>query len=131
YPRRREFPLSSIAPSKPAAVPVYDKDGFTRMLPLDLDAHDRTAEQVAAVGRDLVGLKSLLDDAGFLYLSDRAHGGCHLYLLLEMPISADEARTLVTALCARFETLDPSPVRSASDGLITVPGSVHARGGHR
>lgn len=131
YPRRRELPLSPTVPSKPAAVPVYDNSGFTCMIPLDLDAHDCTEEQVHAVDRDTAGLTALLDGAGCEYLVDHAHGGRHLYVLLEQPVSADDVRTLVTAMAARFATLDPSPVRSASDGLITVPGSPHVRGGHR
>lgn len=131
YPRRRELPLSPTVPSRPAAVHVYDEHGFTRMLPLDLDAHERTAEQAAAVDADAKTLCTLLDDCGCVYLADHAHGGRHLYVLLDSPISADEARTIVLALDRRLPTLDPSPVRSADSGLITVPGSVHARGGHR
>lgn len=131
YPRRREMPLSPTAPSKPAAVHVYDERGFTRMIPLDLDAHDRTAEQTSAVDADAEQLRALLDECGCTYLSDQAHGGRHLYVLLEEPASADDARTVVTALARRFATLDPSPVYSADSGLITVPGSAHARGGHR
>lgn len=131
YPGRLSRKLVDELPSVPTAVHVYDKRGYTRMWPLDLDAHEGTAEQVAAVEADLAAVHTLLDEAGFVHLTDRAHGGRHCYVLLAEPASADEIRSLTEALAARFPTLDPSPTRSASDGLITVPGTRHWRGGHR
>lgn len=134
YPRRlarRAEAYTAAAPAQPAAVHVYDASGFTRFIPLDLDAHDRTAEQVAAVEADLAAATSLLDGAGLVHLTDRAHGGAHIYVLLEDPLSADDVRTIVQALAYRLPTLDTAPARSASDGLITIPGSTHRLGGHR
>lgn len=134
YPRRlarRATTYADAPPVQPAAVHVYDTSGFTRFIPLDLDAHERTAEQIAAVDVDLAAARTLLDQAGLVHLSDRAHGGAHIYVLLEEPLSADDARTIVQALARRLPTLDPAPARSASDGLITVPGSAHRLGGHR
>jgi len=134
YPRRAARPAADFAdapPTAPAAIHVYDRAGFTRFWPLDLDAHDRTPEQIAAVEADLAAATTLLDETGCIYLVDRAHGGAHVYVLLEDPLSADDARTLITALTRRLPTLDPKPVQNASDGLITIPGSVHRLGGHR
>lgn len=134
YPRRyarAAADYSDAPPAQPAAINVYDAKGFTRFIPLDLDAHERTPAACAAVEADLATVTALLDRCGLVYLSDHAHGGSHVYVLLEDPLSADEVRTLVTALARRFPTLDVLPTRSASDGLITIPGSVHKLGGHR
>lgn len=134
YPRRlarKATTYATAAPTQPAAIHVYDPAGFTRLIPLDLDAHDRTAEQVAAVEADLEAATTLLERCGLVHLVDRAHGGAHIYVLLEDPLSADDVRTLADALAQRLPTLDTQPVRGASDGLITIPGSAHRFGGHR
>lgn len=128
---RRAADYHATPPRQPAAIHVYDSQGHTRFLPLDLDAHDRTPEQTATVDADLATLCALLEDCGITYLADRAHGGAHVYALLADPISASEARTLAEALARRLPSLDPSPTRSAASGLITIPGSAHRLGGHR
>ena len=128
---RRATDYTDAPPRQPAAVHCYDPQGQTRFLPLDLDAHDRTPEQIAAVEADLATLTALLDDAGMAYLVDRAHGGAHVYVLLAEPMSADDARTLCTALAKRLPTLDTTPASNVTDGLLTIPGSAHRRGGHR
>lgn len=132
YPGQLERPMdAATCPSQPTAVHVYDERGYTRMLPFDLDAHERTPAQAEAVDRDLDQLQGILDAVGAAYLADRAHAGAHVYVLLEEPLSADDARTLALAMCRRLPTLDPGPMRSATDGLITVPGTAHRLGGHR
>lgn len=118
-------------PTQPAAVYVYDTQGQTRMIPLDLDAHDRTDAQAQAVDDDLATLDALLDDCGLTYLTDRAHGGAHVYVLLAEPLPAQDVHTLVLALSRLLPTLDTHPTSGVSDGLITIPGSAHKRGGHR
>lgn len=128
---RRVADHADAPPRQPAAVHVFDTQGTTRFLPLDLDAHDGTPEQIAAVEDDLATLTALLDEAGMVHLADRAHGGAHVYVLLADPMSADDARTLCTALARRLPTLDIAPASNASDGLLTIPGSAHRRGGHR
>lgn len=122
---------ATAPPSRPAAVHVYDAQGLTRVIPLDLDAHERTAEQTAAVQEDLAAATALLTDCGFTYLVDHAHGGAHIYVLLAEPIGAQDAHTLALALARRLPTLDTAPTSNVSDGLITIPGSAHRHGGHR
>lgn len=134
YPARLARPLSAHAtraPAQPAAIHVYDEHGQTRMWPLDLDAHDRTTDQLAQVTADLHTLRQLLDDIGALYLVDHAHGGAHVYVLLEYAVGMETLTRLTLALGQLLPSLDPSPVRNATDGLITVPGSAHRLGGHR
>ena len=134
FPRRlgrRVERFTDAPPSQPVAVHVYDAQGRTRFLPLDFDAHDRTGDQIVAVENDLAVATSLLDECGFIYLVDRAHGGAHIYVLLEEPLGAQDAHSLVLALGRRLPTLDLKPTSNVSDGLITIPGSAHKRGGHR
>lgn len=134
FPRRlgrRAERFAEAPPSQPVAVHVYDAHGCTRFLPLDLDAHERSEDQIAAVEDDLVTATSLLDECGFTYLVDRAHGGAHIYVLLEDALGAQETHSLVLALARRLPTLDTQPTSNVSDGLITIPGSAHKRGGHR
>lgn len=54
---------------------------------------------------------------------DRAHGGAHIYVLLEEP-SAPRRRTRSSSPSAGASTLDLKPTSNVSDGLITIPGSV-------
>lgn len=131
YPARVQRPLSSQLPPRPTAVHVYDAQGFTTVLPLDLDAHEHTPAQIEQVRVDLAIATDLLCHAGLPYLVDRAHDGAHIYVLLAQPISADEALTLALALRRRLPSLDVGPLRSTTDGLITIPGSPHKLGGHR
>lgn len=134
FPRRlarKASRFTDAPPSQPAAVHVYDAYGRTHVLPLDLDAHERTEAQIAAVEDDLTTATALLDACGFTYLVDQAHGGGHIYVLLEDPLGAQDAHSLVLALSRRLPTLDLKPTSNVTDGLITIPGTAHKHGGHR
>lgn len=131
YPASTERALTTELPTKPAAVRLYDAAGHCTVLALDFDAKDRTPEQIADVAYDVFQAEALLDQAGAWFLTDHAHGGSHLYVLLEQPLPFLEARELVEAMAQRWATLDPSPHQSIARGCITVPGSAHKLGGHR
>ena len=131
YPARTEQALTTDLPSKPAAVRLYSDAGQCNVLALDFDAKDRTTEQIADVAYDVFQTEAMLDQAGAWFLTDHAHGGSHVYVLLEQPLAFLEARELVEAMAQRWATLDPSPHQSIARGCITVPGSVHKLGGHR
>lgn len=131
YPASTERDLTADLPSKPAAVRVYSRSGHCAALGLDFDAKDRTPEQIADVAYDVFQAEALLDQAGAWYLTDHAHGGTHIYVLLEQPLPFLEARELVEAMAQRWATLDPSPHQSITSGCITAPGSPHKLGGHR
>ena len=131
YPASTEQALTTDLPSKPAAVRLYSDAGQCNVLALDFDAKDRTTEQIADVAYDVFQAEALLDQAGAWFLTDHAHGGSHIYVLLEQPLPFLEARELVDAMAQRWATLDPSPHQSIARGCITVPGSAHRLGGHR
>lgn len=131
YPASTERPLTPELPTKPAAVRLYSDAGYCTVLALDFDAKTRTAEQIADVAYDVFQAEALLDQAGAWFLTDHAHGGSHVYVLLEQPLPFLEARELVEAMAQRWDTLDPSPHQSIARGCITVPGSPHKLGGHR
>lgn len=131
YPASTERDLTPVLPSKPAAVRLYTDTGYCNVLALDFDAKDRTPEQTADVTYDVFQAEGLLDQAGAWFLTDYAHGGAHIYVLLEHPLPFLEARELVDAMAQRWTTLDPSPHQSIARGCITVPGSNHKHGGHR
>lgn len=131
YPAGTERDLTRELPSKPAAVRLYSNAGYCNVLALDFDAKDRTPEQIADVAYDVFQTEALLDQSGAWFLTDHAHGGTHVYVLLEQPLPFLEARELVEAMAQRWATLDPSPHQSIARGCITVPGSAHKNGGHR
>lgn len=131
YGAATERDLTAEAPTRPAAVRLYNKHGQCSALALDFDAHDRTPEQCADVAHDVFQAEALLDQAGAAYITDRAHGGAHVYVLLDQPLDFLAARELVEAMARRWDTLDPSPHQSIDSGCITAPGSPHRLGGRR
>lgn len=129
YPAKTERDLSCTLPAKPAAVMISDTRGRARTLCLDLDAHE--SHTPADVQADYESLRPLLDACGLPTFADTAHGGIHVYVLID-PVPMAEARELVGALARRFRTLDVMP-HSEGDPqrCITTPGTTHKRGGHR
>ncbi|MGQ4535199.1 hypothetical protein ACUH9Y_08915 [Dermabacteraceae bacterium P13115] len=131
YPGHLERDITTTLPGKPAALHVYDVRGRCTMLVLDLDAHERTHAQIARAQADYQAITSLLARMGARYVSDHAHGGRHIYIPLQAPLTQGQAALIVQALAKRYPSLDAGPHLNASDGLITIPGSAHKHGGHR
>lgn len=129
YPAKAERDLSCTLPSKPAAVMISDAHGRARTLCLDLDAHE--GHTPTDVQTDYEALRPLLEACGLPVFADMAHGGIHVYVLID-PVPMAEARELVGALARRFPTLDVMP-HSEGDlqRCITTPGTTHKRGGRR
>jgi hypothetical protein len=122
--------ITASRPSAPAAVMIHDVDGSVRTLCLDLDT-SRAARR-AAVDADAARLGQLLRTAGLAFVEDRSpSGGRHLYVPLQEPITAADARQLVEALQLHAPSLDPTPHQNVTDGCIRVPGSAHKLGGHQ
>lgn len=130
YPRpRTPLRITKTLPAAPAAVLIHDVDGSVRTLCLDLDT---SKARKAVVDDDASRLTKMLTEAGLAYVEDRSpSGGRHVYVPLQQPITAAEARDLVEALTLRAPSLDPGPHQNVTDGCIRVPGSVHKRGGHQ
>lgn len=128
YPARAERDLACTLPARPAAVMISDALGCARTLCIDLDAHEHTSAEVQA---DYLTLRPLLEDAGLPVFADAAHGGIHVYALID-PISMADAREIVGALARRFPTLDLRPYATGDQQrCITTPGTAHKLGGHR
>lgn len=130
YPRpRTPLKITSSLPAGPAAVMVHDVDGSVRTLCLDLDT---SKARKSVVDADATQLGRTLTAAGLWFVEDRSpSGGRHIYVPLQEPITAAEARELVEALTLCASSLDPGPHQNVTDGCIRVPGSAHKYGGHQ
>ncbi|MEG9250356.1 hypothetical protein V6S67_19880 [Arthrobacter sp. Soc17.1.1.1] len=130
YQQSATRPITGTLPAAPAAVMIHDVDGSVRTLCLDLDT-SRTARR-AVVDADAARLGQLLTGVGLAFVEDRSpSGGRHLYIPLQEPITAADARRLVEALQLHAPSLDPNPHQNVTDGCIRVPGSPHKLGGHQ
>ena len=125
--RRR---ISEKPPCQPAAIPVYDDHGMTRLLALDLDAGRAGTDRVLA---DCALIEQLLERAGGRVVVDRSpSGGHHVYVPLGEPLALGEARSIMRALAARAPSLDITPMLNTITGVIRPPGSLYKRGqGHQ
>ncbi len=113
-------------PNQPAAIPIYDGTGSTRLLALDLDVKKTSEFQVQ---RDTAVAQRILEAAGGRVIVDQSPaGGRHLYLPLAEAISFGEAKTLIRALQARLPSLDPQPMLNVRFGVIRPPGSLYKMG---
>lgn len=129
FPAKAERDLSSALPARPAAVMISDVQGRARTLCIDLDA--REGHSPADVEADYVALRPVLEACDLPIFADIAHGGIHVYVLID-PVPMADARELVGALARRAPTLDVMP-HSGGDPhrCITTPGTAHKLGGHR
>ncbi|MBG6218632.1 hypothetical protein IWX75_003119 [Arthrobacter sp. CAN_A6] len=130
YPRpTTPLQITRTPPARPAAVMLHDVDGTVRTLVLDLDT---SKARKTVVDDDARRLGEILHAADLAYVEDESpSGGRHLYVPLQEPLTAAEARQLVEALGRRAVSLDPSPHQNIVHGCIRVPGSAHKAGGHQ
>jgi hypothetical protein len=130
YPRPTHPPkITKAIPRGPAAVMIHDVDGSVATLCLDLDTSKALQ---AVVESDAARLRTLLDEAGTVFVEDFSpSGGRHLYIPMQERLSHPEARELIEALGRVATSLDPSPHQNVTDGCIRVPGSIHKSGGHQ
>jgi hypothetical protein len=130
YRRRGRRLIGSAPPRQPAAIPIYDGTGRTRLLVIDLDSKKTSVDQVV---RDLATACSMLENAGGRVIVDRSpSGGHHVYLPLADPITLGEARAIARAIAARLPSADPQPMLNSQTGVIRPPGSLYKGGkGHQ
>lgn len=130
YRRRGRRIIGPTPPRQPAAIPIYDGTGHTRLLVIDLDTKKTTTDQVLI---DLKAACSLLRSAGGRMIVDRSpSGGHHVYLPLAEPLSLGEAGAFARAIAARLPSADPQPMLNAQTGVIRPPGSLYKGGkGHQ
>ena len=123
------LPITRTVPARPAAVMLHGIDGAVRTLCLDLDT---SKARKTVVDDDAQRLGEILRAAGLAYVEDDSpSGGRHLYVPLQEPLTAAEARQLVEAFGCRAASLDPSPHQNIVHGCIRVPGSAHKAGGYQ
>ncbi|WP_093172203.1 hypothetical protein [Sinosporangium album] len=132
--RDGERALTISLPPYAAAVYIYEY-GKTRLLAGDFDVKAAVAAGatdpaalVAAEAADFAGLIQICGGHGFADVAPT--GGRHAYVPFTETIHLGEMRWIVLALARRYVTFDPKPMLS-NEGLITVPGALTKRGGHR
>jgi hypothetical protein len=130
YPRTSTLArITKTAPAAPAAVLIHAIDGSVRTLCLDLDT---SKARKAVVDADAERLGKIFTASGTRYVEDFSpSGGRHIYVPLQQPLRASEARELVEAMTFLAPSLDPGPHQNVTDGCIRVPGSAHKYGGHQ
>jgi hypothetical protein len=130
YRRRGRRLIGPKPPPQPAAIPLYDGTGQTRLLAVDLDT-SKTSDEV--VLRDLAAIEQVLRDVGGKPIVDRSpSGGHHLYLPLAQPLPLGQAKAIIRAIAHRWPSVDATPMLNAQTGVIRPPGSLYKRGqGHQ
>jgi len=128
YSGKTGHAIPSSAPTRPAAVALYDDAAQLHCLGFDLDTN-RSAypEQVR---HESIELYELLTGCGFVcWIDESPTGGRHVYALLHRPRSLFEIAPLARALARRFSTLDIKPLLNERRGMLRPTGAVHKRGG--
>lgn len=133
--RRWPVPLQAKLPSQPTAALLFDHDGRTRWLGIDLDPATAGSEATLAAGADAA---SLLIRAGFRPIVDRSpRGGVHVWARL----ARAEPVQIVGPLLRAFKSwmaerhpgvqLDLAPMFNPKQGCLSLPASPCRGGGHR
>lgn len=129
YPLHNERNLTDKAPTMPAAVRIFGKDGTCRALFFDFDS---SIDGIDRVDAEVHLFTSWLYKHGIRWIADHSpNGGRHVYVPLAERLPFHEARELVEAIGTRYRTLDKSPHQSLDRGCMRTPGAVHKRGGHQ
>jgi hypothetical protein len=116
-------------PAAPAAVLIFDKRSQARCLVLDFDSKVLGTQQVFLDSLHAVELASRAGLSAFI--DESPNGGRHVYLPLQVPISADDALAAARALRMVLPSLDVAPLSNPATGAIRPPGSAHPSGGHQ
>lgn len=130
YRRRGRRLIRPTPPPQPAAIPLYDGTGRTRLLAIDLDTSKTNFDVVM---RDLTAIENLFRHVGGRPIIDRSpSGGHHVYLPMAEPMPLGQAKALARAIANRWPSVDPTPMLNAQTGVIRPPGSLYKRGqGHQ
>jgi hypothetical protein len=129
YQLRDRRRITATPPPAPAAIPIYDGTGRTRLLVVDLDT-SRTS--IETVQHDLAGVQALIEGAGGRCIVDHSpSGGHHLYLPLADSLPLGEARALAQAIARRWPSVDAVPMTNTVTGCIRPPGSLYKDGKSR
>lgn len=124
----REAPLPDTAPSEPWAIYLTDEDKNVRLLGFDFDDHHgNSAARVAADVTDFVAQLRARSLAP-LICSSGSGGGRHVWLRCD-PVAHHVVSQLADDLKTLYPTLDTSPLKNSTHGVLRAPGSVHRSGG--
>lgn len=117
-------------PARPAAVRLFDDDGFARVFTLDLDA--KTPDARLRVAEDTVTITGLLDQAQVPHFVDQSPvGGRHVYVPLPVPTDREELQAIARRVKLLCPSLDLSPYNTTAHGCLRPPGAAHKTGGHQ
>lgn len=126
YRHRGRRKIGPKPPPQPAAIPIYDGTGRTRLLVLDLDTKKTGAQGVT---RDCDAITELVERLGGRAFVDRSPSeGRHIYIPLATPLTLGEAGALARAVGTRFPSLDAQPMLNPITGVIRPPGSMYKSG---
>jgi hypothetical protein len=129
--------LTTARPQVPAALHLYDDQGRTPVLALDLDtklagemSSTTHAERATVVEQHANEITELLTGLGARVIVDVSPtGGRHVWAPLASPASRGELEPVLRALQARWPTLDTGPALNIAVGCLRPPGAVHPNGG--
>lgn len=116
-------------PSLPAALPVFNRAGWTNMLALDFDTKLGTAQQLASDVNDAIELITKV--GGRVFVDRSPAGGHHVWVPLWTEHRLEPLMPVLQAMRARWPTLDITPMTNPATGCLTGPGSPCIGGGHR
>lgn len=116
-------------PRIPAALPLYNRDGWAHAIALDFDAKRHGRTQVA---RDVTDAVALIHQAGGRVIVDRSpRGGQHVWVPLWAEHRVGTLLPLLRVMSRRWPSLDITPMINPATGCLTGPASPCIGGGHR
>lgn len=116
-------------PTLPAALPLFNRSGWTRMLALDFDVKLGSERQLT---HDVDDAVAMITSVGGRVIVDRSPaGGHHVWVPLWAEHRVDTLMPVLHAMRARWSTLDITPMTNPATGCLTGPGSACVGGGHR
>lgn len=128
YDQVRRLATATV-PTLPAALPLFTRTGWTRVLALDFDAGLHGPDQVL---RDVEDATALIGRLGGRLIADASpSGGRHLWVPLWTEHRLSTLMPLLRAMRRRWPSLDITPMTNPAAGCLTGPGSPCIGGGHR
>ncbi|TCJ75336.1 UNVERIFIED_ORG: hypothetical protein EDC92_11932 [Dietzia maris] len=124
----REAPLPTTAPSDPWAIYLTDEDTNVRLLGFDFDDHH--GDSAARVAADVTAFVSQLRTRSLapLVCASGSGGGRHVWLRCA-PVEHELVSRMADDLRALYPSLDISPLKNPTHGVLRAPGSTHRSGG--
>lgn len=122
-----EAPLPDTAPSDPWAIYLTDEDTNVRLLGFDFDDHH--GDSSARVAADVTAFVAQLRARSLtpLVCSSGSGGGRHVWLRCD-PVEHELVSRMADDLQVLYPSLDKSPLKNPTHGVLRAPGSAHRSG---